>query len=486
MSATVFPGPGMWYFGDYELLDELGRGGMGVVYKAHQLSLNRFVALKMILAGHLATATEVRRCHNEAEAVANLDHPHIVSLYAVGEYEGRHFFTMQLVRGHSLAQAVVDGEFQASHDGPLAQSALQILCRAVTIVSKVARAVYYAHQRGTLHRDLKPANILLDDKDEPHITDFGLARQVEADASQTLTGAVLGTPSYMALEQASGRTKRLSTAVDVYSLGAVLYLLLTGRPPFQAEVPLATLRLLLEQEPTRPSLLNQEVDPDLETICLKCLEKDPQRRYSSAEALAADLDRWTRHEPILARPATRAERLVKWCARKPVLAGLLAALAIVFVLGMGGIVWQWRRAELHAAAESSARQQADRSANESRKGQLLEQAERILLTPHANGWSAKVWSLLREATALGAEDQVRTVGAAATEASMPNALRASRVLAPFPPALLHPGRPLLSAVKPTAWLSAMLRSAASSSARTPHLGRLAFSSMTPRCSSFPQ
>jgi serine/threonine-protein kinase len=251
------------YFGDYELLRVLGRGGMGVVYKAKQQSLNRLVAVKMIRAGHWAGEEEVRRFKNEAEAVANLDHPQIVTIHEVGEHHGHHYFSMKLVDGPSLA-----GLLPRYAADPRA---------AATLVAEAARAVHHAHQRGILHRDLKPSNILLDAEGRPHVTDFGLARRIEGDSDLSVSGAILGTPAYMSPEQASGRRGAITTAVDVYGLGAVLYAVFTGRAPFLCETVVATLEQVREQAPERPRLINSKVDRDLETICLKCLEKDPRR-----------------------------------------------------------------------------------------------------------------------------------------------------------------------------------------------------------------
>lgn len=276
--------------GDYELLEEIGQGGMGIIYRARQISLQRLVAVKMIRLDRLATVEDVRRFRGEAEAAAGLDHPNITPIYEVGEQDGNHFFSMKLIEGGSLAAHL-----------PRLRSDPRL---GAGLVATVARTVHHAHQRGVLHRDLKPANVLLDERGQPHVTDFGLAKRLKphpGEASLTQKGMIVGTPSYMAPEQA-GADAGISTAADVYSLGAILYELLAGQPPFRAATALETLVLLRECEPAAPRSLNRRVDRDLETICLKCLDKQPLRRYGSALALAEDLERWLNGEPIQAHP----------------------------------------------------------------------------------------------------------------------------------------------------------------------------------------
>jgi WD40 repeat protein/tRNA A-37 threonylcarbamoyl transferase component Bud32 len=311
------------YFGDYELKRVLGRGGMGVVYKARQLSLNRPVALKMIRAGVLADDAELRRFQNEAEAVAALDHPGIVPIHEVGEHDGQRYFSMKLVSGDSLA-----ARLDRYHDDPPA---------AARLAAEAAEAVHHAHMRGILHRDLKPANVLVDEAGHPHITDFGLAKRVEGDSDLTQSGAILGTPAYIAPEQASGRRGAVTTASDVYGLGAILYALVTGQAPFGGGSVVETLDAVRTRPPLPPSRLNAEVPRDLEVICLKCLEKDSRRRYATAQALADDLRRWLAGEPIRARPVTVGERAIKWARRRPMIATLAVAILILLasLLGLG-------------------------------------------------------------------------------------------------------------------------------------------------------
>jgi len=303
-------------FGDYELLEVIGRGGQGVVYRARQKSLNRTVALKVIGLGHWATEGHLKRFRREAEAAASLDHSGIVPIYEVGERDGSCYFSMKLIEGGQLDEVVKRESMP--------------IRRAVELIVKVAHTVHYAHERSILHRDIKPGNILLDQNGEPHLTDFGLARLVETESTVTRTLEVLGTPSYMAPEQAVGNNAAVSSVTDAYGLGAVLYQLLTGQPPFAGGTTFETIKLLLDTEPRQPRLLNPKIDRDLSTICLKCLEKDPRRRYSSALALAEDLERWLKHEPILARRTGILTRNKKWVRRNPtgaLLAGSMLALA---------------------------------------------------------------------------------------------------------------------------------------------------------------
>jgi len=325
------------YFGDYELLEEIARGGMGVVYKARQVSLNRLVAVKMILSGELAGQEAVERFRREAEAAAQLQHPNIVAVHEVGEHAGQQYFSMDYVAGPNLA-ALVGSK-------PLAAQ------RAARYVEQIAQAIEYAHGQGVLHRDLKPSNVLIDPLDQPRVTDFGLAKGLHDSALRTppsaltLSGQVLGTPNYLPPEQAAGRRGVVGPASDVYGLGAILYFLLTARPPFMGETLETTLVQVLHQEPVPPRLLNGSVPRDLETICLKCLEKDPARRYGTAKELAEDLGRFLRSEPILARPVSPAGKAWRWCRRKPVVAGLSAGLVSALILGFTGVTWQWRQTE---------------------------------------------------------------------------------------------------------------------------------------------
>ncbi|HEV3025497.1 MAG TPA: serine/threonine-protein kinase, partial [Pirellulales bacterium] len=347
-------------FGDYELVGEIARGGMGVVYKARQSKLNRVVALKMIKAGEFADANQVKRFHSEAEAAAKLDHPGIVPVHEVGEIGGQHFYSMAFVEGKSLNDRV-------KQDGPLAPRS------AAQMIKSVAHAVHYAHSRGILHRDIKPQNILLDKDELTRVTDFGLAKHVEGTNELTLTGQVIGTPSYMPPEQANGAMSEIGPTSDVYSLGATLYFLLTGRPPFQTASTAETVRQVIEVEPVPLRRLNPAIPRDLETICLKCLRKEQVRRYPTAAALAADLGRWLEHKPIVARPFGQGERAWLWCKRRPAVAAMIGV-TVVAILGSGIAVKLIRTA--------AAKRQAQTELAASR-GQAKSAVEALLTAPAA-------------------------------------------------------------------------------------------------------
>ncbi len=331
-------------FGDYELIGEIARGGMGVVYRARQVSLNRMVALKMILGGEFATPDSVRRLRNEAEAAARLRHPNIVTIHEVGEHDGQHYFAMELVEGPNFAALVRDGPMPAR--------------RAAGYLKAVAEAVQHAHAQRVLHRDLKPSNILLDPFDQPKVTDFGLARQLDRGGELTMSGQTFGSPGYMPPEQAGGRSGKVTEASDLYAMGAVLYHLLTGRPPFQGGSVHAVLRQVEVDEPVALRRLNPSVPADLETICLKCLDKDPACRYRTAAELAEELGRFLCDEPIQARPLGRAARLGRWMRRHPAVAGLGASVLVLLLVVAGGTaVSVWRV----AAARHSEQQQREKA-----------------------------------------------------------------------------------------------------------------------------
>ncbi len=317
--------PTLMDFGDYELLEQIGRGGQGVVFRARQKSLNRIVALKVIGLGQWATKAHLKRFRQEAEAAARLEHPGIVPIHEVGERDGSCYFSMKFIEGGQLDD--------------VGKRTPMSIRQAAELIAKLAHTVHYAHEHGILHRDIKPGNILLDAKGEPHLTDFGLARLVESESTVTRTMEVLGTPSYMTPEQAVGNNATVSNTTDVYGLGAVLYQLLTGHPPFAGGTTYETIKLLLDTEPRQPRFLNPKIDRDLGTICLKCLEKDPTRRYSSALSLAEDLERWLKHEPIEARRTGIFARGKKWVRRNPTSA-LLAASLVALAAAAGWIVWK--------------------------------------------------------------------------------------------------------------------------------------------------
>jgi WD40 repeat protein/serine/threonine protein kinase len=354
-------------FGDYELIEQIGAGGMGVVWRARQKSLNRLVALKMIRAGQLARPEDVQRFRAEAEAAARLQHPGVVAIYEIGEVEGQHFFSMELIEGPTLARSLAHGPFAPR--------------RAATLVRELALIMSYAHSRGILHRDLKPSNIVLSqplaeassqtlsttsssfpsfpsvEKISPHITDFGLAKLLESTADLTHTAAILGSPAYMSPEQATGTL--VDSRADLYSLGAILYECLTGRPPFQAETPIAALRQVVEKEPPALRLLNPDIPRDLETICLKCLEKDPAKRYPTAQAFADDLQHFLQNEPITARPITRTAKLFRWSRRNPALATAYSLLTLLLILILIGSPLTIYRINQARKAEADARSRAE-------------------------------------------------------------------------------------------------------------------------------
>ena len=341
------------HLGDYQLKGEIARGAMGVVYRAYQKSLKRKVAVKMIRSAMLANDGDVARFRAEAEAAGSLDHPNIVPIYEVGEFEGQHYFSMKLIEGETLREHLA-----TLQNNPEATARL---------ISVVAKAIHAAHQRGILHRDLKPGNILIDSNGDPHVTDFGLAKEIESTSSMTLSGQIMGTPSYMAPEQAENGGKDLTTAADVYSLGAVLYELLTGVPPHRGESLMETLKLLGEAEPVLPEKLNSEVDRDLQTIVMTCLAREPSRRFPSAMELSNDLERWLRGEPIESRPVGTLERAVKWMKRKPVHAtAAVLGILLLLTLGIGGPLVALRQSRLTDEAVK-AREIADKRAESLRE-----------------------------------------------------------------------------------------------------------------------
>ncbi|MFM9066726.1 MAG: protein kinase domain-containing protein [Planctomycetota bacterium] len=346
--------------GHYEILGELARGGMGVVYRARQLGADRLVALKMIKPGMGLDTEAIERFRLEAEAAAQLDHPGIVPIYEVGEWQGNPYFSMAFVEGVNLAQTIRDAAWEGQ--------------QAAILMKMVAAAISYAHRRGVVHRDLKPANILLGRDGQPRVTDFGLAKRLEGNQDLTITGQAMGTPSYMAPEQAAGIPQGVGPHTDIYGLGATLYCLLVGRPPFQAASTWATLQQVLHDDPVPPRRFNAAISPDLETICLKCLEKNPQRRYSSAEELAQDLDRYTAGYPISARPLSRVERIARWCRRNPLLATSFTTTMLAILLGVAGIAWQLRETIQARDRYSEANERLTQSERDQRSASLAAQA----------------------------------------------------------------------------------------------------------------
>jgi WD40 repeat protein/tRNA A-37 threonylcarbamoyl transferase component Bud32 len=359
-SGDISRAPVVATIAGYEILSELGRGGMGVVYKARQIKLNRLVALKMILAGGPAGAADLARFQTEAEAIARLQHGNIVQVYEVGEHEGKPYFSLEFCGGGSLERKLNGTPLPARE--------------AATLVETLARAMQAAHSQKIIHRDLKPANVLLLEDGTPKITDFGLAKKLDA-AGQTQSGAILGTPSYMAPEQTGGQA--VSPLADVYALGAILYECLTGRPPFKAATVLDTILQVSRDEPVPPSQLQSRAPRDLETICLKCLQKDPRKRYASARELADDLRRFLHGEPIRARPVGRLERGVKWVKRQPALAAMIAAMVLLTAVGLVVFAALWlsaeeqrRQAVQAGQAETEQRAKADQAAEQSRQEAL--------------------------------------------------------------------------------------------------------------------
>jgi serine/threonine-protein kinase len=346
----------------YEVECELGRGGMGVVYRAQQTALARTVALKVILAGAHAGTSDRARFRKEAEAVAGLQHPNIVQVHEVGEHDGRLFFSLEHCAGGSLEKRL-DGT-------PLPPA------EAARLVEALARAVHYAHGQGVIHRDLKPGNVLFTADGALKLTDFGLVKRL-GETGRTATGAILGTPSYMAPEQAEGKGRPVGPAADVYGLGAILYELLTGRPPFKAATPVDTILQVVADEPVPPSRLHSRTPRDLETVCLKCLRKGPHQRYPSAAALADDLGRWLRGEPVLARRAGAAERTWRWCRRHPAPAALVLLAALLLLSVTAGAVLVARTA---AAGRARIQVIADRVEEQVRRRQAeVEEARAALL-----------------------------------------------------------------------------------------------------------
>ena len=335
----------------FKLIEEISTGGMGIVYKAIQEDLNRVVAVKMIRTGRFANSQELERFQAEAEAAANLRHPGIVAIHQVGEEDGNHFFSMDWVGGGNL-ESWLDGR-------PMED------VEAARLLQKVTQAVAYAHSEGIIHRDLKPHNILMDADGNPHVSDFGIAKRLDCDSQLTVTGVVMGSPSYMSPEQATGDSANVRETSDIYSLGAILYALLTGRPPFRAATPIKTLEQVTSREPLPPKSLNPSISEDLNTICLKCLSKSPLSRYHSADALQAELNRFCEGKPIQARPLSRTETTLKWVKRNPLVSGLYTTIGIIALLGFLSVWWQLQQTKA-ALASAKELQRAEASARAAR------------------------------------------------------------------------------------------------------------------------
>ena len=356
--------------GGYELLQEIARGGMGVVYRARQVALNRQVAVKVLLGGWFADETFIKRFHREAEAAASLNHPNIVAIHEVGEEDGQVYYSMDLIEGRSLAELVADNPLPVN--------------QAAQLIKTVAETVAFAHERGVLHRDLKPSNVLIDGYGVPHVTDFGLAKRSDVDGDLTMTGQIIGSPNYMAPEQADPKFGPTSEASDVYSLGAMLYHLLTGRPPFVAETVVQTLRFVTEGQVLPPSAFSRGIPRDLETICLKCLETDPALRYRATD-LADELQRFLSHQPIQARPVGTMGKLARWCRRKPGLAASLASVAVLLLVVAIGSPIAMVRIYHEREKSEAARQQEARSRMRAEAGEREVQRQLYsALTEQAN------------------------------------------------------------------------------------------------------
>ena len=350
-------------FGEYELIQVIARGGMGVVYKAWQPKLDRIVALKMILAGKLASAAAVERFRTEARAAAHLDHPGIVPVFEIGEHQEQHYFTMAFVKGRNLGDLIRDRPLPASE--------------AARLIRDLCAAIAYAHDHGVVHRDLKPANVLIDDQGNSKLTDFGLAKTTYDSNEMTVTGEILGTPAFMAPEQAAGKGAAIGPLADVYGLGALLFALTTGRPPFQAATPLETIQHVVSVDPPRPRSLNPSIPRDLETICLKCLEKSPAKRYPNVSEIAADLDRLLNGLPIQARPVGLIEKSYRWYRRRPVIGSMAVALILLLAAVPVLLASLWNEAERRAEEATAGRVKEIEAAHQGRGGRIRENARAV-------------------------------------------------------------------------------------------------------------